>query len=198
MVKHFVAMPSTYFFKYSSLLRQVELADLVWHRYFAECLKSCRREKLGVGVFKKVAGNCHLPTNWITSLRSCDKEAELLPYLSNIVVKEIQDKAVVWHYHFVLYFLYNYVNETVVIWYSKWDTVNETVITNGAGLGISYLIPCNMEEADETIFVHVKHASREHARILIKTVDSDVVVKAIAKFHQLISLNELWIRFGAT
>ena len=45
------------------------------------------------------------------------------------------------------------------------STVNENVVTNGAGLEISSLMACNMEEADETIFVHVKHASREHTRL---------------------------------
>ena len=77
------------------------------------------------------------------------------------------------------------------------STVNENVVTNGAGLEISSLMACNMEEADETIFVHVKHASREHTRILIKTVGKDVVVKAIANFRQLVSLNEPCIGFGA-
>ena len=53
-----------------------------------------------------------------------------------------------------------------------------------------------MEEADERIFVHVKHGSRKHARIMIKTVESDVVLKPIDKFHKLVPLNEFWIEFG--
>ena len=43
-----------------------------------------------------------------------------------------------------------------------------------------------MEEADERIFVNVKHPSRKHTCIIIKAADSDVVVIAIAKFHQLV------------
>ena len=50
---------------------------------------------------------------------------------------------------------------------SKWKSIK------GAGLEISSLNPCNMEE-----------------------VDSDVVVTAIDNFHQLASLNELWTEFG--
>ena len=76
------------------------------------------------------------------------------------------------------------------------STVNDNVVTNRAGLGISSLVPCSVEGADESIFVHVKRASRKHARIMIKTVDSHVVVIAIADFHQLAPLNELWIEFG--
>ena len=52
-----------------------------------------------------------------------------------------------------------------------------------------------MEEVDEKIFVHVKHASSEHVRIMIKTADSNVVVTVIANFNQLVPLNELWIEF---
>ena len=49
-------------------------------------------------------------------------------------------------------------------------------------------MPSNMEEADERTFVHVKYASREHARMMITTVDSDVFVIAIANFHELVPL----------
>ena len=56
---------------------------------------------------------------------------------------------------------------------------------------MSPFIQSNMEEADELPFVHVKHASREHARILTKTV-VEVVIEVV-NFHQLLSLNELWI-----
>ena len=77
------------------------------------------------------------------------------------------------------------------------STENENVVTSRAVLEISSVTPCSMEEADERIFVHVKHYSREHAHIMIKTADSDVAVIAIANFHQLVPLNELWIEFDA-
>ena len=74
--------------------------------------------------------------------------------------------------------------------------VNENVVINGDGLEISFLMPSNMKETDERISVHVKHASREHTRIMIKTVSSNVVVIAIASCRQLVPLNELSIEFG--
>ena len=58
-------------------------------------------------------------------------------------------------------------------------------------------MPRNMEEAHEQIFVNIKHASREHARIMITTVNSNIFVIKIATFHQLVPLNEFWIEFGA-
>ena len=48
-----------------------------------------------------------------------------------------------------------------------------------------------MEEVDERIFVHVKHASREHAHITIKPGESNVVIIVIANFNQLKQLNEI-------
>ena len=46
------------------------------------------------------------------------------------------------------------------------------------------------------IFVHVINASKKFRRILIKTVDSDVVVIAVSMFYRIPGLNELWIEFG--
>ena len=59
------------------------------------------------------------------------------------------------------------------------------------------LDPCSHEEADTRMLLHAAHAAANgHARIMIKTVDTDVVVLAIACFEQL-GASELWIAFGA-
>ena len=71
------------------------------------------------------------------------------------------------------------------------STVNKNVVTNGAGLQILSLMPCSMEEADERIFVHVKHVLRELTHKMIKTFHSNVVVIAIANFHQVVPLNKI-------
>ena len=58
------------------------------------------------------------------------------------------------------------------------------------------LAACNHEEADTRIFIHVKHAStRGLKKVLIRTVDTDVVVLAIA-YAKHLALQELWIAFG--
>ena len=64
----------------SSLLRQVERLGLVWDTL--QRLKNCSREKHGVGVRRKVIGNCILPTSWIKYLRCSENKAELFPYCS--------------------------------------------------------------------------------------------------------------------
>ena len=72
----------------STHLCHVFPVDLVWDRYFTESLKNYSREKSGVGVHTKVTCNCLLPTNRKTFLIFSRSKAELLPYLSNVVVNE--------------------------------------------------------------------------------------------------------------
>ena len=57
-------------------------------------------------------------------------------------------------------------------------------------------MPCNIEEADECMFVHARNAAEDCSRILVKTVDSDVVVIALSTFHRIPSVQEVWNQFG--
>ena len=60
--------------------------------------------------------------------------------------------------------------------------------------------PCNYEEADTRLIVHVIDALKyEHRSIEIRTVDTDVVVVVIGLFHKLHRMYEdmdIWIKFG--
>ena len=61
---------------------------------------------------------------------------------------------------------------------------------------ISNLAPCNHEEADSRIMVHVADAIKQgFQKILVRTVDTDIVVLAVAVLPQL-GRAELWIDFG--
>ena len=78
----------------------------------------------------------------------------------------------------------------------------EVITTSGVDVLSSSLVEtegltaCNHEEADTRVFIHVKHASaRDLKKVLIRTVDTDVVVLAIAYARKL-ELQELWIAFG--
>ena len=47
------------------------------------------------------------------------------------------------------------------------------------------------------MFLHVAHASRHgHEKILVRTVDTDVVVLAVAVAQTLPADSELWLAFG--
>ena len=63
-------------------------------------------------------------------------------------------------------------------------------------LDTTELAPCTQEEADTPIFLHVRDATNQGCRkAMIRTVDSDVVVLAVAAVRQL-NIDELWIAFG--
>ena len=54
----------------------------------------------------------------------------------------------------------------------------------------------HQKEADTRIYLQAKHAADNgHSRIIIRTVDTDVVVIAIHLFGKL-GIEELWIKFG--
>ena len=69
------------------------------------------------------------------------------------------------------------------------------VLTNSLA-DISRIDPCNHEEADTRLILHVLDGSNNgYKKISIVTVDTDVVVISLYHFFSL-DLDELWIDFG--
>ena len=61
----------------------------------------------------------------------------------------------------------------------------------------SFIAPNNHYEADTKAFLHLLDAVRSgHSKVFIRTVDSDLVIIAIALFLQIENLSHLWIGFG--
>ena len=59
------------------------------------------------------------------------------------------------------------------------------------------LATCNHEEADSRMMLHVAHAARHgHQQILLRTVDTDVVVLAVMVAQKVSSQYEVWLAFG--
>ena len=59
------------------------------------------------------------------------------------------------------------------------------------------LQPCSREEADIRILLHVKDAMNSgYKDAIIRAVDTDVVVLAVAYFQDLENIGNLWIAFG--
>ena len=74
-------------------------------------------------------------------------------------------------------------------------TQGENVLCN-SNTNISQLSPCNHEEADTQLFVHVKHAAANGCKkVIISSTDTDVVVLGVAAFERL-GVEKLWIGFG--
>ena len=58
------------------------------------------------------------------------------------------------------------------------------------------LAPCTQEEADTRIFLHVSDAANHgYSKVMIRTVDSDVLVLAIAAVNEIL-IDELWVAFA--
>ena len=77
------------------------------------------------------------------------------------------------------------------------STKDETIVSTQNDMSdVEYLQPCSHEEADTRILFHVAHCARQGLRkLVIRTVDTDVVVLTIGHFPAL-RLDELWVRFG--
>ena len=138
----------------------LRFSDIVWNRYFANSLKKTTRDISGSGIRLKVTSNGRLPKDWKSFLRCDENKKELFPFLANRIIGKIQ-------------------SSNILV-----ATGNDIRLCN-RGIDISELMPCSNEEADLRLFLHARHASENCNTLLIKTVDSDVVVIAAYAFQQL-------------
>ena len=59
------------------------------------------------------------------------------------------------------------------------------------------LSPCNHEETDSRMMLHANHAALHgHLKILIRRVDTDVVILAVSVAETLGPQYEFWLAFG--
>ena len=77
-----------------------------------------------------------------------------------------------------------------------YTTLGSNVLSSVVDADSTNLVPCSHEEADTRLLLHVADAVQEGLRkVCIRTVDTDVVVLAIAMFER-INPEEFWIAFG--
>ena len=75
-------------------------------------------------------------------------------------------------------------------------TDGHDVIFPMAQIDLTGLVPCSHEEADTRLFLHVADAVKKgYRKLLVRTVDTDVVVVAIATLNRT-KHDELWVAFG--
>ena len=114
-----------------------------------------------------------IPANWEAFLRSNANKDELFRYLSDCIhACETGRKVII-------------------------STKDETIVSTQNDMSdVEYIQPCSQEEADTRILVHDAHFARQALRkLVIRTVDTDVVVLAVGHFPAL-RLGELSVRFG--
>ena len=125
--------------------------------------------------FQKKSSKTIIPKNWAGFLHNSDNKEELFTFLSErIPQSNIKPEKQ----------LYS-INKSHVL------TSHHSEDEGKAGID-----PCNQEEADNRRILHTRHTSQQgHAKVLLQTVDTDVVVIAISQF-QILGVSELWIAFG--
>lgn len=117
-----------------------------------------------------VADDICVPQNWQEFLREDKNKTDLFEFLAIHVATIQTEKKVI-------------------------TTYKENVMSANP-CDISSLAPCFHEEADTWLFVHAADAVKEgHQRIMIRTVDTDVVILAISIIPTL-NVTELWVAFG--
>ena len=177
-VKTFEEYTSQIFVPYiMSQFQKALRVDLVWDRYIEGSLKSTARAKRGKGIRRRVDARALIPSNWQDFLRVEGNKTDLFKFLSRALMQ------------------------------SSIPEEKQLVVTDGESVmcmpaldesDLVSISPCSHEEADTRMLLHAKHAAHHgHNKILVRTVDTDVVVLAVCLAHGLGTDYELWLAFGA-
>ena len=136
---------------------------IVWDQYSDNSLKAQTREKRATGPSqrRRVEVSSPIPKNWQQFLRLNSNKIELFKLLNNELIASASAE------------------QPLVV------TDGDTVLCVPAR-DTTNIAPSNHEEADSRITVHVADAVMQgFHKILVRTVDTDVVVLAVAAVQQL-------------
>ena len=144
-------------------LRHADRVDIVWDKYIENSLKAITRSHRGTGVRRRVAPTNQLPRNWSCFLREDSNKRELFMFLADCA--------------------------------SSLEVHGQVITTYGQDVQCTSpretasLSPCTHEEADTRMLLHAADAVQQGDRkILLRTVDTDVLVLAVSVFHDLSSM----------
>ena len=171
--KIFQEYADTVFIPYlSNHLATAQRADIVWDVYIKDSLKDSTREKRGRGIQRRVSSTTQLPKNWKDFLRVNENKTALFKFLAHQVTCLSTDDGKV-----------------------IYATERTNVLSTMTDTDMTCLAPCTHEEAATHLFLHAEDVvCKGYRKLCIRTVDTDVVVLAIAMFYQ-INPDELWLAF---
>ena len=153
-------------------LRNVTRIDIVWDVYLEDSLKSTVREVRGRGIRRRVAPSNTIPGCWQEFLRLADNKTELFDFLAHQVVENLSGVKDVY------------------------TTCGQNLLCSRFHQDISSLAPSTHEEADTRMLLHaVDSANKGYRRIMLRTVDTDVLVLAVSTVLCLED-TEIWVAFG--
>ncbi len=146
----------------TSQLQYTSRVDVVCDEYLTDSLKADTRKKRGTckGVRRRVDPPSSIPGNCLAFLCTDDNKMELFDFLATRVAEIDTDKQVISTYH-------------------KYVVCTQARDVDG-------LLPCSHEEDDTRILLHVQDVVRQgYSKVLIPTVDTDVIVLAVTAAGRL-------------
>lgn len=157
-----------------SQLDKTSRLDIIWDIYIPDSLKGTTQQKRGKGIRRRVMPTTALPKHWKDFLRVDENKTELFGFLSQQVICIPVDES------------------------KEVNTTNgKMVLCSPAQCDVTNLTPCSHEEADTRLLLHVSDAVKKGCKkVTIRTVDTDVVVLAVAMFSK-IKPEEMWIALGS-
>ena len=125
----------------------------------------------GTGTRRRVVPSARLPANWKGFLRVSANKAELFSLLAERIAMEcVAGKQII-------------------------NTFSNNVLSPQRE-DTSTIEPCNHEEEDTRIILHLLDAAqRGHTRLTVRTTDTDLVVLVVSQMHY-IPATEVWLAFG--
>ena len=145
----------------------------MWDVYNTNSLKCAARSQRGKGVRRRVLPDSKIPGNWDSFLRVDDNKTELFHFLAEQVV--CIDKG-----------------QKLIVSKKGLEVIASSQSFDNCSLSL-----CDHDEADVKLILHIADMSAKgYKRVMIRTVDTDVLILATAVYTK-ISVNELWVAFGA-
>jgi len=157
----------------SSQLSKTERVDVIWDEYKPDSLKGMTRQNRGKGSRRRVAPSTAIPKNWKDFLRVDENKSELFTFLSRQIASTPTDDG------------------------KEVYATDGTAVLCSVEADLTKLAPCYQEEADTRLFLHVADAVQKgRKRVTVRSVDTDVVVLAVASFEK-VGAEEMWVAFGS-
>ena len=149
----------------------VQGVDMVCDAYWKESLKAATRTTRCKCIRRHVEGYKQVPSNWQECMRIDENKSELFRLISDRIVDE------------------EFPGQVIV--------TRDDEVLSSAPCDLAGLMSCTHEEADTRMSVHATDGA-EHwmNNILLRTVETYVVVIGISMAQNMIGCDSLWFAFG--
>lgn len=155
-------------------LKTCNRVNMVWDVYKDNSLKESTRQKRGQGIRQKVGAMTKLPRKFCDFLKDSKNKEELFQMLAESIKSTPFEEGK-----------------------QVYATKGRHVVSSGQSTSVP---ECDHEEADTRVCLHIADALQNGVqRIVVRTVDTDIVVILLGVFGQLLDnypYIDMWVAFG--